>query len=194
MAGISSRSSDRKKPKKYHKKPKNTEKNRKIPKKTEKNPKKTERYLKFQTWDWFFSAFFGFFWVATPPNINLPHISNSYHFSISRSEYNSNLAGICLNFFLSLSIYTLESQSNCSLFQQHSCTLKLFSATTNGNGTGAVTVTLTPSTTAVDPCSAVDVLVVLRLAVKTTSLQPTPTLLSLPRPTINLDLKKRFVV
>ena len=73
MTGIYCRSSDRKKPKKYHKKPKNPKntekkpkKNRKKPKNTEKKPKKTERYRKFQIWDWFFSVFFGFFWVATP--------------------------------------------------------------------------------------------------------------------------------
>ena len=59
MTGISCRSSDRKKPKKYHKKPKNTEKNRKSRKIPKKKPKKTERYRKFQIWDWFFSVFFG---------------------------------------------------------------------------------------------------------------------------------------
>ena len=77
MTGISCRSSDRKKPKKYHKKPKKTEKyrkNRKKPKKAEKyrkKPKKTERYRKFQIWDWFFSVFFGFFRFflgCNPPN------------------------------------------------------------------------------------------------------------------------------
>ena len=75
MTGISCRSSDRKKTKKYHKKPKKTKKYRKKTEKTEKKPKKaektekTERYRKFKIWDCFFSVFFGFFLGCNPPVI-----------------------------------------------------------------------------------------------------------------------------
>ena len=69
MTGISCRSSDRKKPKKYHEKPKKTEKYRKKPKKNRKKPKNTEKNrkkpnatanFKFGTGFFrFFSVFFG---------------------------------------------------------------------------------------------------------------------------------------
>ena len=67
MTGISCRSSDRKKPKKYHKKPKKTEKNRKKTEKNRKKPKKAEKTEKNRTLPQIsnlglvFSVFFGFF-------------------------------------------------------------------------------------------------------------------------------------
>ena len=80
MTGISCRSSDRKKPKKYHKKPKKTEKKPKKPKNTEKNrkkPKKAEKNrtlpqisnlgLVFFGFFRFFSVFFG----LQPPPTNI---------------------------------------------------------------------------------------------------------------------------
>ena len=85
MTGISCRSSDRKKPKKYHKKPKKTEKNRKKPKKpkkAEKNRKKPNATANFKFGTGFFrffSVFFGFFWVATPPIIKVCKGANKGH-------------------------------------------------------------------------------------------------------------------
>ena len=88
MTGISCRSSDRKKPKKYHKKPKKTEKFRKKPKK----PKKAEKYrkkpkkpnatanFKFGTGFFrFFSVFFG----LQPPIIGQYRIQYTYRHVVS---------------------------------------------------------------------------------------------------------------
>ena len=83
MTGISCRSSDRKKPKKYHKKPKKTEKYRKKPKKTEKSrkiPKKNRTLPQISNLGLVFFGFFRFFLGCNPPP---PHnylviILNSY--------------------------------------------------------------------------------------------------------------------
>ena len=97
MTGISCRSSDRKKPKKYHK-------NRKIPKKTEKKtkksrkiPKKTERYRKFQIWDWFFSVFLG---CNPPPPLGCEkmfplqyHIDLKFYLALKMESIMNSVAG-----------------------------------------------------------------------------------------------------
>ena len=71
MTGISCRSSDRKKPKKYHKKPKKTEKSRKIPKKTEKN----RTLPQISNLGLFFSVFFRF--SGLQPPLHFPDIPTS---------------------------------------------------------------------------------------------------------------------
>ena len=128
MAGISCRSSDRRKPKKCHKKPKNTEK------KTENHRKKNERYLEFQIWDWFFPVFFGFFfrffWVATPPTRYQGQI-------ILKNPHSSSLASFQYVFCSSTIMTVMKSEhmpyfkseqkpliiiSNCAHYFRENCT------------------------------------------------------------------------
>ena len=92
MTGISCRSSDRKKPKKYHKKPK---KNRKIPKKTEKSrkiPKKTEKNRTLPQISNLGLVFFGFFrffsvFFGLQPPLTHEFLANATFRLIDRSNY-----------------------------------------------------------------------------------------------------------
>ena len=98
MAGISCRSSDRKKPKKYHKKPKNTEKNRKKPKNTEKNRKKPNATSNFKFGTGFFRFFSVFFGLQPPPP---PLLIFALHGSKARSMHlGLNFDTLCGSLYL----------------------------------------------------------------------------------------------
>ena len=107
MAGISCRSSDRKKPKKYHKKPKKTEKYRK----TGKKPKKTEEDRKNRTLPQisnlglvFFGFFSGFFGLQPP------------HILISGTRAVDQFANFIISFVcnsnFSFKIFVISNQKN----------------------------------------------------------------------------------